>query len=160
MHIAFKETQKITQWWILLSLIGLALFFLYGIYQQLILDIPFGSNPMSNIGLFITVLLLLIFMCIIIVIRLETEIDEHHLSWSFKPFMKKNVSWSEVKKAEVIQYGFVGGWGIRLFTKYGTFYSLKGNKGFAIELKNGKKILIGTQRESELRELISTLGLN
>ena len=64
------------------------------------------------------------------------------------------MSWKEIKKVEIVTYGFVGGWGIRLWTKYGTVYTIKGNKGLAIELLNGKKFLIGTQKETELNKIV------
>ena len=68
--------------------------------------------------------------------------------------MKKRVGWNEIKSTKVVNCGLVGGWGIRLWTKYGTVYNTKGNKGLAIELKNGKKFLIGTQKETELNKIL------
>nr|WP_315263057.1 hypothetical protein [uncultured Flavobacterium sp.] len=44
-----------------------------------------------------------------------------------------------------MNYKFLG-FGVRLFTSYGTVYNTKGDTGLAIELKCGKKILIGTQK--------------
>jgi hypothetical protein len=58
---------------------------------------------------------------------------------------------------KVLNYGFVGGWGVRLWTKYGTVYNVKGNIGLAIELKNGTKFLIGTQKEIELRSFLEKI---
>jgi hypothetical protein len=85
--------------------------------------------------------------------RLKTEIDQNEIRMSFFPFVKKRVSWSEVESAEIVNYGFVGGWGIRLWTEFGTVYNTKGNKGLAIELFNGEKFLIGTQKENELDKI-------
>jgi hypothetical protein len=76
----------------------------------------------------------------------------------FFPFVKKRIDWKDVKSAEVLDYGFVGGWGIRLWTAYGTVYNVKGTKGIAIELLNGKKFLIGTQKETELREILEKIN--
>ena len=59
----------------------------------------------------------------------------------------------------MINYGFVGGWGIRLFTKYGTIYNTSGNKGLALELHDGKKLVIGTDKEEELKNFIEKLQL-
>ena len=42
-----------------------------------------------------------------------------------------------------------GGWGIR-FGKSGKAYNMSGNKGVQLVLKNGKKLLIGSQRAEEL----------
>jgi hypothetical protein len=86
-------------------------------------------------------------------IRLITEIDKEEIRINFFPFVKKQISWKEIKSVEIVNYGFVG-WGIRLWTKYGTVYNTKGNRGLAIELLNGEKYLIGTQRENEVKEMI------
>jgi len=87
-------------------------------------------------------------------IRLKTEIDQHEIRMRFFPFTKKSIPWEEIKSAETVNYGFVGGWGIRLGTKYGTVYNTSGNKGVAIELKNGRKFCIGTQKVTELDRII------
>ena len=89
-----------------------------------------------------------------IVMKLKTTIDSDGIQMSFFPFKSKKVTWTEIKNIEVINYGFVGGWGIRLWTKYGTVYNTKGNKGAFIELKNGTKFLIGTQKEEEMRTVL------
>lgn len=85
--------------------------------------------------------------------RLKTEIFQDEIRINFFPFVKKRINWNEIKSVEIVNYGFVG-WGIRLWTKYGTVYNTKGNKGLAIELLNGKKFLIGTQMEKELNVVV------
>ena len=55
-----------------------------------------------------------------------------------------------------MNYGFVG-YGIRLGSKYGTVYNMKGNRGLAIELNNGKKFVIGTQKEMELKNVVEKM---
>jgi len=89
--------------------------------------------------------------------RLNTAIDESGIRMRFFPFTGKRAAWSEIKKAEVVNYGFVGGWGIRIGTAYGTVYNTQGNRGLAIELVNGKKFLIGTQKEKEMAEAVAKL---
>ena len=154
MKVEFKEVQKFTQWWLWLILIGIGLMPIYGIYKQLILGENFGSKPMSDFGLIIFCVLIFGFIAMFWIMRLITEIDENEIRMSFFPFTKKQVSWKEIKNVEIVNYGFVGGWGIRIGTKYGTVYNTKGNKGLAIELTNGKKFLIGTQKETELNRIV------
>jgi hypothetical protein len=74
----------------------------------------------------------------------------------FVPFLKKNIKWNELKSMKIVNYGFVG-YGIRLGSKYGTVYNINGNKGLAIELKNGKKFVIGTQNETELNSTLKKM---
>lgn len=76
---------------------------------------------------------------------------------NFFPFANKVTPWAEIENAEVVNYGFVGGWGVRLGTRYGTVYNVKGNKGLAVQLKSGKKYLIGTQKPEELMTFLEHL---
>jgi len=91
--------------------------------------------------------------------KLKTSIDKNGIQMIFFPFTRNRVEWNEIQDTKVVNYGFVGGWGIRLWTKYGTVYNMKGNKGLAIELKNGKKFLIGTQKEVELNNVLKKISV-
>ncbi|WP_297097623.1 hypothetical protein [uncultured Draconibacterium sp.] len=155
MRINFKEEQKFTQWWFVwLIIILIAIIPIYGIYKQLILGDEFGNNPMSDTGLIVFSILMFALIGLFLLIKLKTTINDNEIRMSFFPFVKKKIKWDKIKKAEVVNYGFVGGWGIRIWTKYGVVYNVRGNKGLAIELSNGKKLLIGTQKEAELRRAI------
>ena len=160
MNIEFKEKQKFTQWWLWLLLGTSAIIPIVAIYLESIQGGEFGENPSSGTGLNVATIAFFSVIALIWLIRLKTEIDHKEVRMIFSPFVKKTVQWNEIKKAEVLNYGFVGGWGIRLWTKYGTVYNIKGNKGLAIELKNGKKFLIGTQKEEELKRVVEKLRQN
>lgn len=152
--IEFREEQKFTQWWLWLLLGGIGLLPVAGIYQQLILKKPFGNRPMSDSGLILFALFVFGLLALFWSMRLKTRIDRQGIRMNFFPFTGKQVGWNEVRKAEVVDYGFVGGWGIRTGTKYGTVYNTRGRVGLALELKNGKKFLIGTQRPDELTSFL------
>lgn len=109
---------------------------------------------MSDTGLIVFSILMFALIGLFLLIKLKTTINDNEIRMSFFPFVKKKIKWDKIKKAEVVNYGFVGGWGIRIWTKYGVVYNVRGNKGLAIELSNGKKLLIGTQKEAELRRAI------
>ena len=154
----FKEVQRFTQWWLWILLTGIGMIPVFGIYKQFILGEQFGDKPLPDFWLIIMSIFIFGLIAMIGSIRLKTEIDQYNIKIHFFPFVKKHVSWKEVKNAEVLNYGFVGGWGIRLWTAYGTVYNTKGNKGLAIELLNGKKFLIGTQKEAELRKVVDKIN--
>ena len=153
MKIQFKEVQKYSFWWLWLTLIALAVLPIYGIYKQLILGEQFGNNPMSDLGLIIFSISIFAIVLLFWVIALITEIDEEGIRLVFFPFIRRSVKWSEIQTAEIITYRSMGS-GIITGTKYGTIYNTKGNKGLAIELKNGKKLCIGTQKTEALKALI------
>lgn len=157
MKTEFTEEQKFTQWWLWVILIGIGLLPVYGIYKQVIIGEDFGSKPLSNLGLIIFSVFVFCFILLFYFMRLKTEIDQQEIRMRFFPFVQKRILWTEIKNAKLVNYGFVGGWGIRLWTSYGTVYNTKGDKGLAIELLDGKKLLIGTQKEAALKEFLATL---
>ena len=151
MNRIFKETQKFNQWWLWLILFAAILFPLY-----------FFANASSEDRkhlLVLTIVFLVegVILLVFWMIQLRTEIDSKKISVHFYPFMRKTFLWNEVDSAKVVNYGFVGGWGIRFFTKYGTVFNIRGNKGLALKRKNGKKFLVGTQKEEELKKFLSSL---
>jgi phosphatidylglycerophosphate synthase len=156
MNIYFVEEQKFTQWWVWLILIGIGCTTVIGILIALFRNDP-ENNTLTDLVLIFTLFLIVGFILLFWSMKLKTEIDQYEIIVHFFPFVKRRIAWQDVFIAEVVDYGFVGGWGIRLGTKYGTIYNIKGSKGLAIELKNGKKFLVGTQKENELSLVLDKL---
>jgi len=150
----FKEVQRFDQWWIWMILLGVTIIPIYGIYEQVIMGHSFGGDSMSDIGLTLVFLLVLLLDLLFIYVKLITEISLDHINIKFLPFAQKSIRWRDIESAEVVDYGFLG-YGIRLFTRYGTVYNGKGSKGLSLRLKNGKKFLIGTQKPIELIQFLT-----
>ncbi|WFO17555.1 hypothetical protein M601_007825 [Cellulophaga baltica 4] len=151
----FYEEQKFTQWWLwllLLLIIGYLLFDL--------ISFSYSSDEIFTVGTIIfntENLIPLILVCLVIllflILKLKTTLSQDYIQISFFPFFTKKWNWSEINTTEIVTYGFVG-YGIRLSLKYGTVYNIKGNHGLAIHLKNGKKLMVGTQKPEELANVI------
>ncbi|MBX2871761.1 MAG: hypothetical protein KTR30_06670 [Saprospiraceae bacterium] len=157
MDRTFKEVQRFTQWWLWALLIGITLIPIYGVLRQIVFGQTFGDNPMSDTGLLIFLLGMLAFDYGFWMLRLVTEIDSRTISINFFPLAKREIHWSEVKTYQIVDYGFVGGWGIRMGTKYGTVYNTKGKTGLALELRNGRRYCVGTQKEEELATFLQEM---
>src|SRR5690606_452650 len=149
----YKEVQRFTQWWVWALL--LVVFFATIIpIITLITENGFDTSyswaiifPAATTGL---VVLLFYFL------KLETTIDAKGIHYRFFPFKKNTIPWHEIESVYVRQYSPIkeyGGWGIR-FGLNGKAYNVKGNKGIQVKLKSGKKILFGTQNESEVQNVI------
>lgn len=149
MENAFIEKQRFIQWWLWLLLLGLASVFVYGLYKQIILGIPFGDKPMSDLGLILFSIAYFVFTVCFLSLKLVAKIDRDGIEVRYFPFVKKQLKWRDIKKMEFLNYDFVG-WGIRFGTQYGTVYNVSGNQGLSIELSNGKRLLIGTQKQEEM----------
>lgn len=155
MEIEFKEVQRFKQWWLWLIMIGITILPLWALYEQIIMGNPIGDQPTSNTEIIVTNCITVGLVVLIYSMKLKTEIDAHEIRMKFFPFVSKSIQWEDIKSAEVLNYGFVGGWGIRYWTKYGTVYNTCGKIGLALELKSGKKLLIGTQKERELGAVVA-----
>lgn len=167
----FTERQAFRSPFILFPVIaislGLILLFGFGLYAQIVLDKPFGNNPMSNTGLIVASVLVFVAACavtaLMLVMRLDTRIDREAISFRFVPFHR---SWKTIRRKEIADMkvttynpvGDYGGWGIGSGKK-GKAYNVKGNKGLLINLKTGKSILIGTQKDQRLKEFLEETGL-
>ena len=65
---------------------------------------------------------------------------------------------STLKKYEVQTYRPIrdyGGWGIR-YGRGGKAYNVSGNRGVMLELSDGQKLLIGSQKPDDLANAISS----
>ncbi len=158
----FTEKQKFTQWWIWLILLGINGMFLYGIYKQFFLKEVFGDKPMSDAGLLLMFLFTLVITLSFIIMRLETKIDNEGIHVRLFPLHVnfKFFKWDEIEKAYIRKYNPIvefGGWGLRYGFK-GMAYNVSGNKGLQLEFKNGKKLLIGTNRAEELEQILYSLN--
>jgi hypothetical protein len=150
LNVSFQEEQRIDQTWIRILLLALAFVMFYAIYA-FVTNTP---DTFDQYGFWLS--MPIGFGCILLIWfwKLTTRIDNYGIAIKC-PFVNKKVNWSEIKSLKVLDYGFVGGWGIRLSTQYGTVYNTSGKTGLAIQLDNGKKFLVGTQKATELKKIVN-----
>jgi hypothetical protein len=165
----FKEIQKFKQPWVFVLLIATGLItigiFGFGIYRQIFQGLKFGNHPMSDMGLIIVFCLVLLLNIALFLLfglaKLTTVIDKVGIEYRFFPFHASShlIYWNMIEKYTVIKYDPLkdyGGWGIK-YNRHGKAYTLSGDKGLLLYLKSGKKILIGTQKDSELMNFLSKI---
>ncbi|MCZ2102651.1 MAG: hypothetical protein LC107_14070 [Chitinophagales bacterium] len=159
----FEERQRFTQWWLWVLLTAVNLPFLYGIFQQIIMGVPFGDKPMSDKGLLLTGGLLWLVVILFFSLKLETRIYEDRIEVRFFPLqLKTNVYyWDDIASAELRTYAPLkeyGGWGLRCsFCGYGKALNVSGNQGLQLVFKDGKKLLIGTGKQEVLAYVLEQI---
>ena len=131
---------------------------LYGLYKQFYLVEPFGDNPVSNEGLIMFSLIPALLIVLFLLLRLDTKVDAEGVHYRFFPFQinYKLKKWDEIENAYVRQYKPIyeyGGWGIRGWGK-DKARNVSGNMGLQLDLKNGDKLLIGTQKGEEMEKAV------
>ncbi len=144
----FTENQRFNQWWLWLLLAASLTVPAILLFK----DATEKSSGFSGIIIILSVFLLFV------VLRMRTVVTKDAIQLTYVPFVNKTIKLSDIATMKVINYGFVGGWGIRFWTSYGTVYNVRGNKGLYIKLKNGKQLVIGTQKQQELEKVIAQLN--
>jgi hypothetical protein len=158
--ITFEETQRFTQWWIWLPIGGVAALAWFGVYQQVVLGRPWGTNPAPDGVLLFFWLLTGIGLPVLFgVAHLRAEVRDEGLYLRHFPFHLRYRHWpfDEIVQAQPVRYSPLreyGGWGIRL-GRAGWAYNVKGDLGVQVLLRSGKQILIGSQYPEDLAEAIS-----
>lgn len=171
-HLLFEEQQKFTftwSWWVML-LVSVPFIggILYAFYYQLILGKTWGDKPLSDSGLILTGMIMLVLMVGVIVlfqmITLRVWIDERTLHYSFYPFVgTRTLEKGELKELTVRKYHPIldyGGWGYRMRWRRGKAFTVSGRWGLQLEFPSGKKLLLGTQKPKELGAAILQLKTN
>lgn len=144
----YKEKQGFFTWWLFLLFFGLLGFECYRIYQDFLL--------VKEINITTGFWILILLMICISSIRLRTKVDTSGVQISFFPFViKKKWLWTDLTDVYVRKYTLMdfGGWGYRMSSQ-GVAYNTKGSNGIQLVLKNGKRIMIGTQQPDELKKYI------
>lgn len=157
----FIEEQKFTQIWLF---IGLAIAFVA-------VTIPLAEDwntvtqgrfdeVLNNFGGFLVILLI---FALFNFFKLKTRIDEKGVYYQYFPFhfSSRFIPWDVIAKCYVRNYNALfeyGGWGLKFsFRKSrGKSFTVKGNIGLQLELTDGKKILIGTQKKEEIQRTVDT----
>lgn len=157
----FIEEQKFTQSWLF---IGLAIAFAV-VTIPIVKDwdnISQGSfgEMLNDLG---GVLVILFVFALFNFFKLKTRIDEKGVYYQYLPFhfSYRFLPWNMIAKCYVRNYDAIfeyGGWGLKFsFRKSkGKSFTVKGDIGLQLLLKNGKHLLIGTQKKEEIQRTIET----
>ena len=157
----FKEEQRFTQWWLIIILAICTLIPIATIAQKYLKENVVASNK----ELIVTIVVIMVSFSILFFFKLTTKIDDKGIHYQFFPFhfSMKLIPWNEISKAGIRTYFPItefGGWGLRggfFFNKgKGKAINVSGNIGIQLILKNGDKLLIGTQKKKEVIRVLET----
>jgi hypothetical protein len=151
----FTETQRFTQWWLWLIIIGSWITMMYSIAT-----VSPPSTSTFMISFVVGMLLPLLFWQM----KLTTRITEEGIYMCFFPFhfKEKFFAWDTLSASYVRTYSPLmeyGGWGIKYsFSGNGLVYNTAGNVGLQLNFKKGESVLIGTQKGEEIKQVLVALG--
>jgi hypothetical protein len=151
----YTETQRFTQWWLWLILIGVWSSMVYSLVTA-----PPQTDAAVYVSFGIGILLPLLFWQM----KLTTRISQEGIYVRFFPFhfKEKFFPWETISASYVRTYSPLkeyGGWGIKYgFNGQGLVYNVAGNVGLQLQFKEGEAVLLGTQKGEEIKAILVELG--
>jgi hypothetical protein len=160
-EVLFSERQRFDQWWLWLIMVAAGALSGFGLVQQLT-DENTNNGDLST-SLLVGCVAVLLPSALLLLIRLDTVIKQDGLYVRFFPLHLrfKHFSWASIGQIQVRQYSPLaeyGGWGIRFGMNAGKAYNISGNQGIQLLLNNGSKLLIGTKRPEEVKQVLEKLS--
>ncbi len=162
--VHFTEVQRPNQFWIRALIIGIAVLMWIGFFWQIVMGIPFGSNPGSNTEVIIFWLIFGIAFPIVMLgwLRLVTEVRDDGVYVRFVPFHVRYrvFLFKDMKSYERLEYRPIrrfGGWGIRWNLRGEKVYSISGRRGVLMDVK-GEKIMIGSREPDRLVDVMDQVS--
>jgi hypothetical protein len=95
----------------------------------------------------------------VFLLQMTTEVTptEVRVWFGWIPIYRRVIAITDIRRYHVVQYRPIldyGGWGIRAGRDGERVLNARGNRGVRLELSDGTKLLIGSQRPEELAETI------
>jgi len=154
-EVLFEEEQRFRQLWLIL-LVGIEVVIFWGIPVLQIVFLPKEPLVLAFIFWLLFGVILPVFM---LVLKMTIKVYKDRIIISFFPIMRpKTIYLKDIEHDEARHYKPIaeyGGWGIRISLKYGKAYNVSGDMGVQLVLKDGKNILIGSQRAEEFAQAIT-----
>jgi hypothetical protein len=99
------------------------------------------------------------YLLVICMLHMTTEVTATELRvwFGWVPVYRRVVQITGIRRYQVVQYRPIldyGGWGIRAGRNGERVLNARGNRGVNLELADGSKLLIGSQRAEELAETL------
>ncbi|WP_425392635.1 hypothetical protein [Ekhidna sp.] len=160
--IQFKEEQSFIGTWMFYLVIGITTLSFIGASITIWLN---ETKEEGIIGLIIAGVVCGGVVVLFIYSKLYVTIDDRAIYYRYPPFVNSEhkLTQTDIKEVYVREYNPIweyGGWGYRIRPGKGRALNVSGNQGLQLELSNGKKILLGTQKPEAMKQAVRRLKEN
>jgi hypothetical protein len=155
--VLFEEEQSFSQFWFWLTLGASLLIMVLAFGPRYLAGEPVPVEALVASAAIIGVMMLLVAV-LLLGMKMRVTVDDRQLQVRFSPFVDRAICLDDIRSWEARTYQPIveyGGWGIRcgMFGK-GQAYNARGNRGVQLELADGARLLLGSQRAEELADAI------
>jgi hypothetical protein len=156
----FIEVQRFRRWWIavLLGITGAVVW--WGFVTQIVLGRDWGGDPAPDAVVWLLWAVFGVgFPVWMWTLGVRTGVDGSgvHVRWIAFP-LRRDFPFADIARHEAVTYQPIrefGGWGWRRGRQGRVAHTVRGVEGVELELRDGRRVLIGSQRPQELAAAIS-----
>lgn len=126
--------------------------------QQIVVGKPFGENPAPDWGVWLLWLFIGIGLPVLFFfIRLVLEVTSDAVVIRYRPLTRRRIPLADIDQAKMRTYSAIkeyGGWGIKGWSFKNVAYNVSGDQGVELTLRDGRRVMLGSQRSQELAQAI------
>lgn len=158
---SFREVQRFGPWWVWPLVLVAAGGAIFAFLTQVVIGPPPDPEPAPGWLLWLLVVLLGVGLpALFLAMRLVVEVHADGIDVRFRPFTHRSIPVTDIVAAQARTYRPVieyGGWGIKGWTRKKVAYNVSGNQGVELRLRDGRSIMLGSQRFEELETAIRAI---
>ena len=154
----FHEEQRPRQWWIWVVVLAVAGLTWWTFIRQIGLGEPVGEEPLPSWAAWLLFLIIGVGLPLVTLsLRLILEVTAGQVTVRFAPITRRMIPIAEIEAVEARTYDPIkeyGGWGIKGWSRRNMAYNMSGNQGVELTLRDGRQVMLGSQRADELARAI------
>ena len=159
--VLFREVQRFRDvWWVMVLVFGIAALQWWFFLGQIVGGAPVGNRPAPDVLVVVIWLLFGIGLPVFfLLLGLDVEVTPDAVTIRFTPLLVRVIDPREIAGVEPLTYRPLvefGGWGIRGLGGR-VAYNVRGNQGVELTLRDGRRIVNGSQRAAALAAAIASL---
>lgn len=147
--------------WLRIPIVGIVAGVVWwGFIQQIGFGRPWGSEPGPDWMMWLLLVLFGIgFPLFFMRLRLIVEVRRDHVDIRFSPLTHRQIAFADIERAEPRVYHPIreyGGWGVKGWSRRKMAYSVSGNQGVDLHLRDGTSVLLGSREPRTLARALET----
>jgi hypothetical protein len=154
----YRDIHSRKPMWALFIVVSTAALMWWFFIQQIILGQPVGTNPGPDWMTWLFTILFGIGLPVFYFTnRLIISVEDEALRVQMIPILTRQIPYTEIDTAIARKYEPIleyGGWGVR-YRPGKRAYSMRGNRGVELTLRNGQRIMLGTDAPETLQKAIN-----
>ncbi len=159
--VLFREVQRFRDvWWIMVLVFGIAALQWWIFLGQIVGGTPVGNRPAPDALVLLIWLLFGVGLPVFfLLLGLEVVVSPDAVTIRFTPLLVRVIDPREIAVVEPLTYRPLvefGGWGLRGLGGR-VAYNVRGNQGVELTLRDGRRVVIGSQRAADLAAAIASL---